>query len=361
MARVLLVGRGAPERGGIPTFLAQLAEGVDGHRIDFLNLAENDEKDGGRFSAGNVARTLRDVEQVWRATPGHDIVHIHSALLALPTIVRAGALAATARARGAKVVVHAHGGRLIDWLTPRRRPLLRVALGRVDVVIAVSEKLHDTLAPALAPGRLRLVRNGVETDRFSPASPRTTPNAVPTVLYVGGLTARKGVLDLINASKRVLADGLDHRLLLVGGIPDEGADAFDEVVRAAESPHIERAGPVPREVLPDIYRSADVFCLPSWWEAAPLSLLEAMASALPAVVTRVGDVPAMVRPDESALLVEPHDVDALAGALATLLGDPDLRDAFGCVGRRHVEANASMTSTRASLADVYAELGGPTP
>src|SRR3954453_7731893 len=82
MSRVLLVGKGVPDRGGIPTFLETLLASrlPEEHELRFLNVAHTGTPEGGRATLGNLGRTLRDALAVWRAAGGHQIVHIHSAL-----------------------------------------------------------------------------------------------------------------------------------------------------------------------------------------------------------------------------------------------------------------------------------------
>src|SRR3954468_5527368 len=113
--RVLLVGKGAPERGGIPTFLDTLLGSrlAEEHDLRFLNLAHEGTPQGGPASVANIRRTLRDAVAVWRAARGVDVVHIHSALSPAVTIGRAGLLAVVGRLRGCAVVVHAHGGNVL--------------------------------------------------------------------------------------------------------------------------------------------------------------------------------------------------------------------------------------------------------
>ena len=82
MKRVLLVGKGEPDRGGIPTFLHMLVEGElsSRYRLSFLNVAHHGVPEGGELTRGNVIRTLRDARAVFVRAREHDIVHIHSAL-----------------------------------------------------------------------------------------------------------------------------------------------------------------------------------------------------------------------------------------------------------------------------------------
>src|SRR5204862_6978171 len=134
----------------------------------------------------------------------------------------------------------------------------------------------------------------------------------PRVLYVGLLTARKGVLDLIEASRLLRDEGVDHELLLLGGMPDEGPEAAQPVLAAADG--VARLlGTRPPEEMPAAYADADVFCLPSWWEAMPLSVLEAMAAGLPVVASDVGDVSRLVTA-ECGAVVPAKDPQRLAEA-----------------------------------------------
>src|SRR3954469_21969541 len=157
MSRVLLVGKGAPDRGGIPTFLQTLRGSrlAQEHDLRFLNVAHAGTPEGGRATAGNVRRTVRDAVAVWRSARGCDVVHIHSALAPTVTVVRASLLALAGRARGCAVVVHAHGGNIEFWLTtPWRRRLLRLAMLPAHRVVAVWTAGHEALRTVLPDERV---------------------------------------------------------------------------------------------------------------------------------------------------------------------------------------------------------------
>jgi glycosyltransferase involved in cell wall biosynthesis len=188
-----------------------------------------------------------------------------------------------------------------------------------------------------------LIDNGVDTERFVPARADHRP---PRILYVGLLTPRKGVLDLIEASRLLRDDGVDHELLLLGGVPDEGPEAAEPVLAAAEG--VARLlGTRPPDEMPAAYAEAEVFCLPSWWEAMPLSVLEAMSAGLPVVASDVGDVSRLVTP-ECGAVVPAKDARRLADALRPLLVDAELRRRRGEASRkRAVEAFSSTATARA--------------
>lgn len=354
MSRVLLVGKGAPDRGGIPSFLDDLRSGELSrrHEITFLNVAHSGTPQGGEATFRNVARTLRDGFAVWRSARGQDIVHINSALTPTVTVLRAGFLAWAARLRGCRVVVHAHGGNLETWLSGvLPRMVLRAALVPAHAVVAVWLGGREALSRAVGPDRLWTIDNGVDATRFAPGN----GHAPPRVLYVGLLTPRKGVLDLIEASSLLHAEGVDHELWLLGGTPDEGPAAAEPVLHAADGVASLLGTRRPDE-MPAAYAAADVFCLPSWWEAMPLSVLEAMAAGLPVVATDVGDVGRAVVDGTTGILVEKQSPERLADALHRLLTDRDLRRRMGRAGRQRVEQAFSSDVTARSVSELYATL-----
>jgi len=355
---VLLVGKGPPETGGIPAFLSALqASALRGaFDLEFLNLSRDAPRIGGRVNVANFARTATDAVAVARAARRADVVHIHSALAPGVTLARAGAMALAARAAGAAVIVHAHGGRIHLWLHTRaRRRLARAVLGAAHQIVAVSQGVGDALAAAGLG--VRVVENGVDVERFRPDAPHA-PDASderPVVAFVGILTPRKGLLDLFEASTLVASRGIDHRLVVAGGDPDEGGDAAAEVRRHAPD-RAEFVGSLSTDDVVALLRSADVFCLPSWWEAMPLSVLEAMASGVPVVASSVGDVPRMVPHGECGLLVPARDPSALADALGALLSDADRRRVMGDAARRHVTEHYRIEGTVAAIGGIYEDV-----
>ena len=356
MIRVLLVGKGDPERGGIPTFIDLILSSslADEHDLSFLNLAGG--RRGGRWSGSNLVRTMADAAKVFRAARSADVVHLHTAFAPAPTIVRAAMLSAAARARGSRVLTHVHGGLVPRWMTTlARRQLVRAALGFADAVIAVSEGSAAALRP-VAGDRVLLIENGVDLQRFHPRPVSPHARHRPVVLHVGVLTERKGVLDLLEASDRLAARGIDHEVRLVGGLPPDHREGRSVLAATTASPREGRVtvvGELDGAAMPDAYRAADVFCLASWWEAMPLSVLEAMACGLPVVATDVGDVARLVDDTVTGAVVPAQDRAALTDALDALLRDADRRREVGTAGRRRVEARWDAMATIQAIGRLY--------
>ena len=359
MSRVLLVAKGAPDRGGIPSFVEMLLGSrlAEEHDLRFLNLAHTGTPEGGRATVGNLTRTLRDVVAVWRAAGDRDIVHVHSALAPAVTTVRAALLGAAGRVRGCSVIVHAHGGGIQSWLNSRwRRTLLRWAMHPAHRVVAVWTAGRDLLQQVLPPERVTLIDNGVAVDVPHAAK---AGHGAPRILFVGLLTPRKGVVDLLTASRLLHERGVEHELLLLGGTPDEGPDAESQV-HAALDDRVTLLGTRAPQDMPAAFAEADIFCLPSWWEAMPLSVLEAMAAGLPVVASAVGDVARAVVDGSTGYIVPVRDPHALANALEPLIKDADLRARMGDEGRALVTTQFSSDVTAARVSALYAEMG-PVP
>jgi glycosyltransferase involved in cell wall biosynthesis len=112
--------------------------------------------------------------------------------------------------------------------------------------------------------------------------------------------------------------------------------------------------------MPAAYADAEVFCLPSWWEAMPLSVLEAMSAGLPVVASDVGDVSRLVT-TECGAVVPAKDPRRLADALRVLLLDPELRRRQGEASRKRAVDAFSSTATALAIDRVFRDVrrGGP--
>jgi len=350
---VLVVGQGAPALGGIPRFLDDLLRSdlKDMHNVHHLNLMRGEIFNPGRFTGANVVRTLADAYSIWMHSRSARVVHINSALVPLVTLLRVGLLSLAARLRRARVITHVHDGYVELWLvTTARRLLARVLLSPAHVIVAASDRSRAALAEALGAERVVLIDNGVDLSTFAGGGGSHNP---PRILFAGFLTARKGILNLLEASASLMGDGVEHELVVAGAPIPEAAGLTLEQLRESAGPHVRFVGYRPPESMPEQYLSVDVFCLPSWWEAMPLSVLEAMAAGLPVAASRVGDIPRAVADGITGVLVPPDRPDMLAAALGRLLRDPDLRTRMGAAGRRRVAERFNLATTFEALDGLY--------
>ena len=166
--------------------------------------------------------------------------------------------------------------------------------------------------------RLHVVHCGVDTDMFRPApapAPALAPGGGPIRLVtVGRMVPIKGYTLLLRACRRLLDEGLDLRLEMVGDGP-----LRSELEALASTLNLERhvsfAGPVGQDRIAAHYAQADVLVISSFMEGVPVVAMEAMAVGLPIVATRVGGIPELVEDGVSGMLVSPSSTEALVAGI----------------------------------------------
>jgi glycosyltransferase involved in cell wall biosynthesis len=232
-------------------------------------------------------------------------------------------------------------GRLARAAAAARNLWLRDA----DAFVAMSRVIREEMVAAGVPEeRVRVLRHGVDTERFRPASPaeradlRTRlglPDAVLAV-FSGRLLRGKGLETLLDAFSRVASSAPGLRLVLVGSGEGQALSVEEDLRRRAAGADL--AGRVVftgrLERVEDALRAGDLFVFPSVFEALGIALVEAAACGLPAVATRTGGIVDVVEDGSSGALVAPADAAALGEALRALASDAALRAEMGREARR---------------------------
>jgi glycosyltransferase involved in cell wall biosynthesis len=275
---------------------------------------------GGNRVLASVSYTVQALRLLRRFRP--DVVHAHELLSPTTTAVAYKALAGTPVA--AKVL---RGGSLGDIAVLERSRIGRLRLSRllhrVDTFSVISSEIDAELARyGVAPERRHFIPNGVDLGRFIPADPerkaalRKTlglPEG-PVAFFAGRLETEKRIDRLVALWPQVRAV-LPSAVLVVAG-----AGSLAPALAKADVGGVVLAGPQPD--LRDWYAASDVFVLPSEAEGLSNAMLEALATGLPCVATRVGAAPDLVS-DMLGRLVDVDDDTALVAALiATLQGLP---------------------------------------
>src|SRR5690606_25726732 len=175
------------------------------------------------------------------------------------------------------------------------------------------------------------------------------------LLCVGNWVERKGTLDLLEALALLPPDAAT--LHLVGRTdvdPRYAARVERRIARGDLAGRVVVHGPVARERVAQLYRSADVFVLPSYREPYGTVYGEAMAAGLPVVGWRAGNLPNLARDGRKGLIVEPGDRAALAAALGRLAGDPELRRRPGRAAAERAAALPTWDETTARFVELRA-------
>ena len=216
---------------------------------------------------------------------------------------------------------------------------LRAKLIDASFVACISDYARSQAMALTMPeawANFHLVRMSVDAQRY-PLAERQPHDGPLRVLFVGRLVSEKGP-DLLLDAVRLLGAGVAS-VRIVGSGPLRAHLQH----RAQALTGVTVVGPLGQDDLPTEYAAADVFCLPSAAEGLPVVLMEAMATGLPVVTTRITGIPELVVDRHTGLLVTAGRADLVADALRQLAADSELRRRLGLAGRERVlrDHNAS--------------------
>jgi glycosyltransferase involved in cell wall biosynthesis len=232
---------------------------------------------------------------------------------------------------------------------------VKVAVGNAKSV------LDDLVEEGIPQRKLFLLYNGIVADGFRSSAERRARarellDLAPEVLVisaVGNLHPYKGHADLI-AAVAGIAEALPQPWrLLIAGSDRAGHELVLRrmILEFGLQERITLLGH--RDDVPDILAAADIHAMPSHEEGLPNSIIEAMASGLPIVASRVGGIPELVIEGQHGLLVEPRDADRLAEAILALARNADLRTRIGRENEARVRAHFSLEKSVARYEELY--------
>jgi starch synthase len=327
------------------------------------------------LAGGSAAGALQPVSVdllMAQAVEGVDLVHSHTWYTNL-----AGHLAKLMHDIPHVVTTHS-----LEPLRPWKREQLgpgydisrfceRTALEEADAVIAVSEGMRtDVLRtyPEVDPAAVVVIHNGVDPDHYRP-DPSTDalvrhgidPDQ-PAVVFLGRITAQKGILDLLAAAPSI---DRSAQLVLCAASPDTPAieaavaEAVEEL-RASGPGVVWIREPLTRPEAVQILSHAAVFVCPSRYEPFGLVNIEAMACGAAVVATETGGIPEIVVDGETGFLVPPGPdfIRQLAGRINALISDPAMARRFGDAGRQRVLDHFTWPAIATETARLYQRVLG---
>jgi glycosyltransferase involved in cell wall biosynthesis len=249
------------------------------------------------------------------------------------------------------------------WAIPLKKRIY-ISAKRADAIIAVSNFTKREIIESfdIDEAKIQVIYQGV-SPVFFPVKDDVKIQRIknkyglngPYLLFVGNIEPRKNLETLIRAVVELRNSTTYKYPLLIVGNKDPHFQTIWEVVRQL---HAESAilftGVVAGDDLPFLYSGAEVFILPSLAEGFGIPLIEAMACGTPVVASNRTSIPEIAA--DAALLVEPLNVEAMAGAIYRVLSDPSLRHRLIKNGLKRVK-DFSWERTAAETLHVYEELG----
>ncbi len=267
-----------------------------------------------------------------------------------------------ARLTGTPIICTAHGKNYYPDRYYRRFAYRRVA-SYADEFVAVSHDLKDFIIRevGIAPSRIRVVHNGIDTgvfnrqchDRSATRKMLGIEPAAYVIIVVAALFEMKGHKELINALASLESGKENLCVLFVGDgnyrqeLQRQAADcALEGVIRFLGF----------RSDIPSLLTASDLFVLPSYSEGLPVSVLEAMAAGVPVIVTDVGGLKEVVRDGENALLVPPRSSSELTDKIAYCMGKGLALESMTARAREDVVRSFGLDAMLTSYRNLYSRL-----
>jgi glycogen synthase len=239
----------------------------------------------------------------------------------------------------------------------------RITLLTADVVTSPSSDLGDYVSSSVGfnADEMVVIRGLIDTNRFCPEGTKAlTDDSHLKVIFVGRLEERKGVYQLVKAIPEVVKKSPAVKFYFIGndtktarGKKSVLAELKKELERNGCTEHVVFTGPVPHASMPEYFRSADIFVLPSLYDNAPLTCLEAISSGTALIGTSAGGMKEYVVNGESGTIVPPSDVPALVNALIDLLNDDEKRKSYGVEARKRALELYDRKITAGKTVELY--------
>ena len=281
------------------------------------------------------------------------ILHIHHA--SRGSFMRKSVMVLIGKIFGKKVILHIHGGGFHNFYKRARlmKPIIRWILEHADAVICLSEMWKNYYSNTFKLKRLVIINNVIESPLTSPVS-RLPSNGSLKLLFLGHVTEKKGVFDLL----KVLASGREdfrHKVkFTIGGIGE--VERLEKAISDNQfNGDVSFAGWVNGTKKAELLNNCDVYVLPSYFEALPISILEAMSYGKPVISTNVGCIPEIVKPGFNGWLFQPGDHQALNNILVEAMENKELLKQYGN-NSLSISKKYTPESVFQSLNDLYKQI-----
>jgi glycosyltransferase involved in cell wall biosynthesis len=287
---------------------------------------------------------------------------LHVNITGRGSTMRKLALTAIARAVALPYVLHIHDYDYAADVRARGGLMQRLVQGMFVAaaqIITLGAEAERTLRAALAlpDAPVLVLPNAVPDPHPAPRAPATGAAAEPAhLVFLGYLSARKGVPELLGALASPALAALPWRATLAGGGPVDEFRARAAALGLAD--RVAFLGWIDQPAASALCAAADILVLPSHAEGLAMSVLEGLAHGLAVVATPVGAHAEVIEPEQSGLLVPPGDVAALSAALRRVIGNPGLRERLRAGARQRFLDRYDVRSYAAHMARLHVGLLG---
>ena len=361
--RVLIIGTSSSLFGGISKYVSDLVNSPTlskHYDLDHLETGRTGSEDIGLLSG--MKRTVHQLMDFLRAMKKHniDIVHIHTA--SFWSFWRYSVFILLSKLVGKKVLLHIHGAAFKEFYHGNnvfKRKIVALILRNCHALIVLS-KHWETFFDGIVPDvRKYVVVNSVKVPSIDIKKhiEEKRNNTPPTkVLFLGLLTKRKGLEEILLVIPSIVKK--KNVSFVVAGAPvGEEMELYDALDKGSSEYGDEfRLRPnVSNQEKMSTTWDCDIFLLPTYAEALPIALLEAMSYGLPVITTPVGAIPEVIEDGVNGFLIKPGDAKALSEWIITLIERPEFREMMGKNNIQRINAEFTQEKMIEKIDRIYQE------
>lgn len=342
-SKILMIGPDINSQGGISSVIKLYND----YGLDVVNLSSF--KDGNAFTK-LIVFAVFFVKYIFVLITTGNIQLIHIQGSSKGSVFRKHIAIKIAKFFHKKVIYHIHGAEFDLYYEKSSNLIKKImanSLNESDLIIVLSKEWENKISNICSNKNIRILYNPTVIKKINHIESQQV-----RFLLMGRLEKRKGIYDIIEAAKYIQRPDVIINLYGDGNLEEFQKLIIDNNLQEK----IQIKGWISGDQKDEVFQASDVLILPSYNEGLPMSILEAMAIALPIISTPVGGIPEAVEDGVNGFLIQPGDYKALAEKIDTLANDKQLREQMGQNGYKMAKEKFDIEVVTKQLKEIYNEL-----
>lgn len=342
--KVLMVGPARSVKGGMTTVVDNYFEYGLSEKIELKYIESCNDKN----KILKFIQEIKGLNEFKKNIKKYDIVHIHMA--SRRSTYRKIKYIQIAKKYNKKVILHIHGGGFSKFYdeecNDRQKEYIKNNLNKADKIIVLSEEWKKYFTKLIKENKLEILYNGVKVPE---EYDKDLSNK--NILFLGRINEQKGIYDLIKAIK-IIKEKYPDVCLYVGGTGEE--NRIQKSVNELQlEDNVKMLGWINNEQKDKILKKCAIFVLPSYFEAMPMSILEAMSYYCVTLSTNVGSIPKVIQNNENGILVKPGDIKNISDMINYLFENKETMSKISSNARTTIEKKYNIKKNVNKLLNIY--------